>query len=379
MVAPVTIESAEQLQSLLSSSTIVVTDFHATWCGPCRQIAPVYQELAARWSRPNHVTFTKVDVDAQPEIARTYEVTSMPTFMIFKNGQEIDKIIGADPRRLSKAVRQRAEEGGESGGKEGGASTSKSAGAGNGSGSGGSTRNAEGWRGAEIPKGYSDITKEIEKEGLDILNVDSDLGSAHTLFADEPPSALLARQQGHQDKGKASAAPEATTDGSASTPQADWVESDTDEQIMLFMPFRSGLKVHSLHLTSLPPPPASSGTTIVDPAVPGPMRPKTVNVYSNRAHVLGFDEAEDIPATQTIVLTARDWDPATGTAKVELRFVKFQNVTSLVLFVVDGDGDGDEDGGRGEKVRLDRVRIMGEVGNKREVGKMEKFGDEPGE
>lgn len=101
------------------------------------------------------------------------------------------------------------------------------------------------------------------------------------------------------------------------------------------------------------------------------MRPKTIQIYSNRAHILGFEEADDIPATQSITLSAEDWD-STGTATVSLRFVKFQNVTSLVVFVVDGDGDGD-------KVRLDRVRIIGETGEKRELGTLEKIGDEPGE
>ncbi len=101
------------------------------------------------------------------------------------------------------------------------------------------------------------------------------------------------------------------------------------------------------------------------------MRPKTIQIYTNRAHILGFEEADDIPATQSITLESKDWDE-TGTATISLRFVKFQNVTSLVLFVVDGDGDS-------ERVRVDRVRIIGETGEKRELGKLEKIGDEQGE
>jgi hypothetical protein len=90
-------------------------------------------------------------------------------------------------------------------------------------------------------------------------------------------------------------------------------------------------------------------------------------LYSNRPHILGFDEAEGIAATQSMTLTEKDWDE-TGTATLSLRFVKFQNVTSLVVFVVDGEGDGD-------KVRLDRLRIIGETGERRELGKLEKVGD----
>lgn len=98
------------------------------------------------------------------------------------------------------------------------------------------------------------------------------------------------------------------------------------------------------------------------------MRPKTISIYPNRAHILGFEEAEDIPATQSLTLSAKDWDTS-GTATLSLRFVKFQNVTSLVLFVVDGDGEG-------EKVRIDRIRIIGETGEKRDPGKLEKVGDD---
>jgi len=98
------------------------------------------------------------------------------------------------------------------------------------------------------------------------------------------------------------------------------------------------------------------------------MRPKTVKLYINKPHILGFEEAEDTEATQTIELESGDWD-ANGVANIVLRFVKFQRVTSLVLFVVDGDGDS-------EKVRLDRVRVIGETGEKRDMGKLEKIEDE---
>ena len=200
-----------------------------------------------------------------------------------------------------------------------------------------------------MPRGYIDITEEVDTRGLDLLNANTDFGNARTLFDEGKPSALDA-------KGKSR--PVET--------RKDWVESDTDEQLMLFVPFRATLKVHTLQITSNLPTPSKDDTEDL------PMRPKTLQIYSNRAHVLGFEEAEDVPATQAITLRAQDWDEKTGTAKVELRFVKFQNVTSLVLFVVDGDGDG-------EKVRIDRIRIIGETGEKRELGKLEKIGDQSGE
>lgn len=98
------------------------------------------------------------------------------------------------------------------------------------------------------------------------------------------------------------------------------------------------------------------------------MRPKTIHFYTNRAHIIGFDEAEDIPATQTVELTEKDWS-ANGTASISLRFVKFQNVNSIVMFVFDGDGDGD-------KVRVDRIRFIGEKGDSRDQGQLKKVEDE---
>jgi hypothetical protein len=207
-----------------------------------------------------------------------------------------------------------------------------------------SSSSGSSWTAASLPKGYYDVTDQVDVRGLDLLNSDSECGTARILFDGSRPSSL----DSGKGKGKAT-----STDGEGK----DWVESDTDEQLMLYAPFMSTLKVHTLQITSLPPKEDDA-----------PMRPKTIQIYSNRAHVLGFDEAEDLPATQTITLSPQDWDEKTGTAKVELRFVKFQNVTSLVIFVVDGEGDG-------EKVRVDRLRIVGETGEKRDLGKLEKVGE----
>jgi hypothetical protein len=257
----------------------------------------------------------------------------MPTFMIFKNGREVQKIRGARAQELSAAVKMLAAEADSDG---------NSGGFGEASSSAGGT-----WRGAELPRGYHDVSDQVDTRGLDLLNSDSELGGVRALFDTSVPSSIGSGK----GKGKAS--------GSES--KSDWVESDVDEQLMLYIPFQSMLKVHTIHFTSLPP------KSEDDEEVP--MRPKTINLYTNRAHNLGFEEADDIPSTQSITLQAGDWDEKTGTAKVELRFVKFQNVTSLVIFVVDGDGDGD-------KVRLDRVRIIGESGEKRDMGKLEKVGDD---
>ena len=276
-----------------------------------------------------------------------------PTLVIFKNGAVTSKIAGADRDKISQVIVDLLREAGtdDDGGADSSVAPPESA-----------------WLGAEAPKGYVDVTDEVELNGIDLLNVDSSVGSARILFEKSKPSALAALETS-QGKGKAKAESEGET-------AVDWIESDTDQQIMLFMPFEASLKIHSLQLTSLPPrsSPESSSSSSSSSTDEGPTRPKTVNVYSNRAYALGFEEAEDIPATQTIHIAPGDWDATTGTAALELRVVKFQKVTSLVVFVVDGEQDD------ADKVRIDRLRIIGEAGNERKMkGKLAKFGHESGE
>ena len=207
------------------------------------------------------------------------------------------------------------------------------------------------WNGAPISTGYSDISDQVDRRGLELLNANNTKGSAVILFQPSAPSSTSA------EKGKSNVPSE-----SSEEPSVDWVESDTDEQLMLYIPFQSTLKLHTIQVTSILPSSASSDED--DP----PMRPRTFKFYINRPHNLGFEEAEDTPPTQTITLEAKDWDEKTDTARLELRFVKFQNVVSLIVFVVDGDGDGD-------KVRIDRLRLIGESGISREVPKLEKITD----
>ncbi|KAL8821559.1 MAG: hypothetical protein Q9223_000403 [Gallowayella weberi] len=336
MSKTVLVSSASHFNQLLSTSKIIVTDFYADWCGPCKAIAPIYEQLSAQLSRPQKITFTKVDTERQKEVAQAYSITSLPTFMIFKDQRVVSTIKGADPRKLSEVVKKLAAEADSEGSGGFGESSSTDA----------------RWFGTGLPKGYEDVTDQVDVRGLDLLNSDSNFGTARTLFDSSKPSALA------DGKGKAASGQSEKT--------KDWVETDTDEQLMLFIPFQSTLKVHTLQITSVPPKDTDSE------ADDTPMRPKTIQLYTNRAHVLGFEEAEDIPATQAITLQSQDWDRTTATAKIELRYVKFQNVSSLVLFVLDGEGNG-------ERVRIDRLRIVGEKGSLRELGKLEKIGDEAGE
>jgi thioredoxin 1 len=81
---------------VLESDKPVLVDFWAAWCGPCRVVAPVLEEIA---SERDDLRIVKLDVDANQQTAANYEVLSIPTMILFKNGQVAKKIIGAYPKK----------------------------------------------------------------------------------------------------------------------------------------------------------------------------------------------------------------------------------------------------------------------------------------
>ena len=97
----------EQFQKHVDAKKLAVVDFTASWCGPCRVIAPVLADYAKKF--PN-VTFLKVDVDEVKEIAEEYEVEAMPTFMFLKEGKIVEKVIGAKKEELLAVITKNSAE-----------------------------------------------------------------------------------------------------------------------------------------------------------------------------------------------------------------------------------------------------------------------------
>ena len=80
---------------VLKSDKPVLLDFSATWCGPCRMVAPILEEIAAE---NDHIKVGKIDVDEDPDLARQFNVTSIPLLVVMVNGKVVDQALGARPK-----------------------------------------------------------------------------------------------------------------------------------------------------------------------------------------------------------------------------------------------------------------------------------------
>ena len=100
MAEPIQVSDSDFVQEVLESDTPVLVDFWADWCAPCKMVAPLIDELANEYD--GKIKFTKVDVDNNPETAMKYGIRSIPTLLVFKDGNPIDQLVGALPKAVIK-------------------------------------------------------------------------------------------------------------------------------------------------------------------------------------------------------------------------------------------------------------------------------------
>ena len=94
---PLAVDDANFQAEVLSSEKPVLVDFWAIWCGPCKMIAPLVEELAGEYD--GKLKVAKMDVDANPRTAMQFGIRSIPTLLVFKGGQVVEQIVGAVPKR----------------------------------------------------------------------------------------------------------------------------------------------------------------------------------------------------------------------------------------------------------------------------------------
>jgi thioredoxin 1 len=94
------VNSAKWEDEIIKAQGLVVIDFWAAWCGPCRMISPTVEELAKEYS--GKIKVAKINTDENPDIASTYKIMGIPTIMFFKDGKKIDQVVGVVPKQQLK-------------------------------------------------------------------------------------------------------------------------------------------------------------------------------------------------------------------------------------------------------------------------------------
>lgn len=97
------ISSYDQFKEVIKGDKPVVIDFWATWCGPCKMISPIFEKISET-PAGEKLSFYKVDVDEQAQIASEVGIRAMPTFVFYRNGEKVETVIGADPSKLQAAI-----------------------------------------------------------------------------------------------------------------------------------------------------------------------------------------------------------------------------------------------------------------------------------
>lgn len=272
-----TVTTVAEFDAVLKSELVIV-DFFAEWCGPCKVISPFVESLQSDYSS---VLFAKVDVDQAQAVASKYKVSSMPTFVYFHKGKEVNRVVGADRAGITTgldqlvalnpgAVRTNPESGAESGEAVGEADTDGAAIA------------------AFTPKNMEVLNTGIDFTSTEALNIGNN-GDVRNVLS----KGLSDDQQ---------------------------FASDMDSQILLNIQLQNNAKIQTI--------------LIKKPVVEGDNQiPSHIKVWANQPN-LSFDDTQSIEAQHDGAVTFDgEW------AEIKLRYVRFQNVSVISLLIEGEDED----------------------------------------
>ena len=106
MAHPIAVTDETFEAQVIQAETPVLVDFWADWCAPCKMIAPIVEDLAKEYD--GRVKFAKLDVDANPKVATSYGIRSIPTLLVFSSGKPVGQVVGAVPKAVLKSRLEQA-------------------------------------------------------------------------------------------------------------------------------------------------------------------------------------------------------------------------------------------------------------------------------
>lgn len=322
-------------EKYVSHNKYLVANYTAGWCGPCQAIKPIVDQL---YNDPDRkyakIEFVRVDLDKERELAGRYQVSSIPTFIFLVNGEETKRIQGANVPELTKLLDEFSDL----------ANNDSDAEVRQGNGSNGG--------GADITKSviYKDISSYIPK-GYELLNdylYSGQFESLNTvpLYKNEE---LDVKNVFRINETRPST-----------------VYSDSDSQLLFYIPFTHITKVYSVLLSFKKPESYKHEESMEldeEDLQNETQVPNLLKVWPNHNNIISFDDANDSNAPHIEEITVADQDSETIWYEAKLKFVRFQKVQSLNLFI---DGE-DQD----YHTLLDKVVIIGVNGESKDQGKLE--------
>jgi thiol-disulfide isomerase/thioredoxin len=317
------ISSQGELDNLLKLNEFVAVKFTAAWCGPCKAIAPLVEKFHDQFST---VAFAEVDVDTSKAVAQKYSITAMPTFVYFHKSIEVERIRGADPEAIYKALEMLA------------AKNPSAIRVQNGNGAESSSSPPPPSSSSSSSSGLpNDVQRIISKTKFEVLNDIVHIGGAELLnVSSHDSSGDLRKLLDLSNPGKG-------------------VASEADSQILIYLPLQNKAKVHSIFIKAAVVEDGSGEETQI---------PSTIKVWANNPTTISFDDASSggIKPLHSGPVPEPDEN---GWREINLRFVHFQNVTSIQIFL---DGDDEE-----TTTVVQQLLLVGSKGGTLEQGKLEKL------